>query len=183
MVNGRLRIQCHDPTQANRRLEWGTQPFVARTGTESNSLSVLYDRRNLCHTRAQYEWEGCTTSPQRTRVSCCAGPDRGGISFSAQVRFGEPGAPVLFLSGSAMTQTPMELRFTASTAGHVSFSGSLRGQVAGDGYYVGDGQFGYYAFHHGGHCTVAGTVLEVEDLTGHLTGRTARNRWDVSRAL
>jgi hypothetical protein len=27
-------------------------------------------------------------------------------SFSAQVRFGEPGAPVLFLSGSAMTQTP-----------------------------------------------------------------------------
>jgi hypothetical protein len=27
-------------------------------------------------------------------------------SFSAQVRFGEPGAPVLFLWGSAMTQTP-----------------------------------------------------------------------------
>jgi hypothetical protein len=34
--------------------------------------------------------------------------DRGACapSFSAQVRFGEPGAPVLFLLGPAMTQTP-----------------------------------------------------------------------------
>ena len=30
-------------------------------------------------------------------------------SFSAQVRWGEPGAPVLFLVGSAMTQTPSGL--------------------------------------------------------------------------
>ena len=27
-------------------------------------------------------------------------------SFSAQVRWGEPGAPVMFLVGSAMTETP-----------------------------------------------------------------------------
>ena len=44
----------------------------------------------------------------KSRLAGFSKCDRGGCapSFSAQVRFGEPGAPVLFLLGSAVTQTP-----------------------------------------------------------------------------
>jgi hypothetical protein len=50
-------------------------------------------------------------SRMRGRVQCSVQEIRDAPSFSAQVRFGEPGAPVLFLWGSAMTQTPTGLNF------------------------------------------------------------------------
>jgi hypothetical protein len=62
----------------------------------------------------------------------------------------------------------------------IYFSRFQRCEVTGDCYDVGVGQVGYGSFHERRSCAVAGAVLKVDNLPGHLTWRAACDGWNVA---